>query len=319
MLFRNYQTIQYTIGNKTVSLVDIFRNITFTNTETSLAYDDYYLDDGETPEDVSVRLYGTTSYSWLVLMVNNIAHIKEDWYISTEEFKKQQEIDFGGDALYIPALPDLQPGDILVKVTATAADNLTAQAIDTQNYRHISNFDPYFRKIRAISGTGGISAGDYILFARQNTANGTVNPITFLNQEETPKLTDFTNVLYKESYGNSVDFFYNSSNVVIDAYRTSPSGTTSINANTLYTNSADTTTENNFASSIIYKYGVSGGSQYLTDNNFYKKTISELEFDKYIKKQKIRVLRKDYLTPVLLAVENALQSDTIGKKLRIEI
>lgn len=319
MLFQNYKTIEYTIGNKTVTLVDIFRNITFTNTDTSLAYEDYYIDDGETPEDIAGKLYGVTSLSWLVLIVNNIAHIKKDWFISASDFKKQQETDFGGDAFYIPALPDLQPGDIFVKVTATAADNLTATTISTSNYRHVAEFDPYFRRVRGIYGAGGITAGDYILFARQNPNNGTVVPITFLNQEETPQTTNFTNVLFKEPYEKSVTYFYNSNNVVIDPYRISPSGSTSINSNTLYTNSGDTATENNFAFSILYKYGISGGDGYLTPNNLYKKTVTEQEYDKYLKRQKIRVLKRDYVTPVIVAVENALRSDTIGKKLRIEI
>lgn len=319
MLFKDYKTIQYTIGNRTVSIIDIFRNITFLNTDTSLAYDDYYIGDGETPEDISAKLYGTTSLSWLILMVNNLAHIKEDWFISQEDFKKEQERDFGGDAFYIAALPDLKPGDVFVKVTATAADNLAAESVNINNYRHIADFDPYFRKIRGVCGGGDFSPGDLILFARQNPENGTVTQLFFDNQEATPQSTDFTNLLYKEPYGNSVNYFYNSQNVVIDPYRISPSGSTSINSNTIYTDSTDTTTENNFALSVLYKYGVCGGTTYLTNINLYKKTVTENEFDKYIKKQKIRVLRKDYLTPVLLAVENALQSNTIGKKLRIEI
>ena len=319
MLFRNYQTIEYTIGNRTVALLDIFKNITFVNTETSLAYDDYYIQDGETPELIAGKLYGTPSFSWLIMMVNNLVHIKDDWFISAEDFKRQQESDFGGDAFYIAALPDIKPGDIFVKVTATASDNLAAASVSISDYRHIAEFDPYFRKIRGICGAGTISPGDLILFARQNPENGTVSQIVFNNQDSTPKETDFTNLLFKEPYGKSVNYFYNSQNVIIDPYRISPSGSTSINANTTYTDSTDFATENNFALSILYKYGVCGGSTYIEQNNFYKKTVTEFEYDKYIKKQKIRVLRKDYLTPVLLAVENALQSNTIGKKLRIEL
>lgn len=316
MLFKNYETIQYRIGNRTVNLVDIFRNITFKNTETSLAYDDYYIQDGESPEDISAKLYGSTEYSWLILMVNNIAHIKDEWFISAEDFIKEQERDFGGDAFYISALPDLVPGDILVKVTATASDNLAADIVDINTYRHVAEFDPYFRKIRGICGAGSFSSGDLILFARQNPENGTVTQIFFDNQESVAKTTDFTNILFKESYSSSVEYFYNGQNLIIDPYRLNASGSTSINANTLYTSETDTTTENNFALCILYKYGACGGT---APFGLSKKTVREDEYDKYIKKQKIKVLRKDYLSPVIIAVENALQSNTIGKKLRIEI
>lgn len=319
MLFRNYETINYTIGNRTVSLVDIFRNVVFANADTSLAFDDYYIDDGETPESVSAKMYGTTSFSWLILLVNNILDIQKDWFVSASDFKAQQERDFGGESFYIPALPDLQVGDILVKVTATAADNLTAENISIQDYRHIAEFDPYFRKIRGISGSGTIETGDLILFARQDTSNGTVNPILFLNQEGTPKTTNYTNVIFKEPHAQSVVYFYNSNNVVIDPYRVSPTGATSINANTLYTNSDDTLTPNNFAFSILYKYGISGGDDYLRSNNLIKMTVAEEEYTKYLKKQKIRVLKKDYLAPVVNSLESALQSNAVGRRLRIEI
>ena len=316
MLFNNYQTIQYKIGNRTVSLVDIFKNITFLNTETSLAYDDYYIQDGESPEDISANLYGTTSLSWLILMINNIAHIKDDWFVSLDEFKKQQENDFGGDAFYISSLPDIKPGDIFVKVSSTAADSYEAQMVDITNYRHVADFDPYFRKIRGICGSGAFSDGDSILFARRDITNGTINPIYFFNGESTPKETNFTQVLHSEPYGKSVDYFYNGQNVVIDPYRINAAGSTSINANTIYLSTTDTITENNFALCILYKYGACGGT---APFSLYKKTKTESEYDKYIKKQKIKVLKKDYLTPVIVAVENALQSDNIGKKLKIQI
>jgi hypothetical protein len=314
MLFKDYDTITYKIGNRSVTLVDIFRNITFTNIETSKAFDDYYIQDGETPEIVAERLYGTTSLSWLVMLVNNFNHIKNDWFVSAEEYQKTQDRLYGGDAIYIPALPDIKVGDILVKVTGTASNGATA--VNKQIYRHIADFDPYFRKIRGICGSGGLTAGDLILFARQNPENGTVTPIYFTDQSGNSTTTNYTNITLIEPYGKSVLYFYNSYNVIIDPYRIGASGSTSINSFTTYLNTSDTTTENNFAYSLLYKYGLCGGT---APSNLYKKTVTENEYAKYIKKQRIKILRSEYVNTVVLAVENALQSDTIGKKIKIEL
>jgi hypothetical protein len=316
MLFKDYNKIQYQIGGKTITLLDIFKNISFANVDTSLAFLDYYIQDGETPEIVSARMYGTTSYSWLVLLVNAYSSVKFDWFVSAEEYSRFTEDNFGGDAAYISALPDIQQGDIFVKVTAYS-DN-TATTVNTSAYRHIAEFDPYYRRIRGISGGGTFESGDLILFARRNGENGTVTPIQFGNtaSDENRQLTDFTELIFIEPFENSISYLYDSNNVIIDPYKTSVSGITSINSYTLYSNPGDTLTVNNFASSIIYKYGKSGGPP---ETGLFKKTIGEGEYDKYIKKQKIRVLKSDYLPSILSAIETALASNEIGKKFTVEI
>jgi Base plate wedge protein 53 len=314
MLFKNYSTIEYVIGNKTVTLLDIFRNISFTNIETSKAFDDYYIQDGETPETVSAKLYANTAFSWVVMLVNNLANIKQDWFQSQFAEMRYQESTIGGDAIYIPALPDLVPGDILVKVTATGPNG--ASAIDNQIYRHIADFDPYFRKIRGICGAGQFTTGDLILFARQNSNNGTVNPLEFEDQSGTGTKINYTSILLSEPYRKSVIYFYNSSNVVIDPYRTGASGSDSIKSSTTYLNPNDVLTENNFTYSLLYKYGLSGGT---APDNLLKKEVGSDVNDKYLKKQKIKVLKPEYLTTVVNAIENALQSNELGKIIKIEL
>lgn len=319
MLFKIYDKITYTIGNREVTLSDIFRNVSFSNVETSKAFDDYYIQDGETPELVSVRLYGTTSYSWLIMLVNSYTSVKEDWFISQLDYAKKKEVEFGGDAFYVPALPDLKPGDILVKVTGltgTTGSNRAASGISAGHYRHISDFDPHFRKIRGVCGGGTFASGDRILFARQNPVYGTVDTLYFDDQGSKPSQVNYTNILYKEPYETSILYLFNSYNVIIDPYRLSISGATSINSDTTYLSTTDTLTENNFARCLLYRYGACGGT---LPTGLSKKTIGEDEFAKYLKKQKIKVLKNEYIGSVVSAIENALQSSEIGKTLRIEL
>jgi len=314
MLFNTYSQIVYKIGGKEITLSDIFRHIVFIDVDTSLAFDDYYIQDGETPESVSLRLYGTTNLSWLIMMVNGFNSLKADWFPSESEYKRSLDTNFGGDAFYVSALPDIQPGDILVKVTGfTGASMETASSVDISTYRNIENFDPYFRKIRGICGSGTFANGDNILFARKDTNNGTVNVIQFNSYHSAPLVTDHTKVIYTERYQNSVEYFYTSTNVVIDPYRYSVSGSTAIDSNTLYLNESDTTTPNNFARCILYKYGACGGSV----SGLIKKSVGEENFNKYIRKQKIKILKPEYLTSVVSVIENTIQSNEIGKVIKI--
>lgn len=46
-------------------------------------YDEYDIRDGETPEIVSDRFYGTTLYHWLILHVNDILDPRYEWPLST--------------------------------------------------------------------------------------------------------------------------------------------------------------------------------------------------------------------------------------------
>lgn len=316
MLFNNYSQIVYKLGDREVTVADIFRNVAFVDVDTNNAYDDYYIQDGEKPEDVALKLYGGSTFSWLVMMVNGFNHIKNDWFMSESEYKTNQDSNYGGDAFYIKALPDIQPGDILVKVSGfTGASMENASTIDVSVYRHIANFDPYFRKIRGISGSGTFQNGDSILFARRDSQTGVINPIIFDSFHSVPLNTNHTTIIYTEKYQNSVQYFYTASNVVIDPYRYSITGSTGIDSDTLYVSESDTLTENNFARCVLYKYGACGG----TVSGLIKKSVGEENFNTYMRKQKIRVLKPEYLTTVMSVIKNAIQSNEIGKVIKIVI
>lgn len=314
MLFKNYPQITYKIGTKDITLVDIFKNISFTNVDNNKAFDDYYIQDGETPEIVSLKFYGTTSYSWLVLLVNNILDIKKDWFVSAREYNTQKENKLGGDAIYIPALPEIQPGDILVKVTST--DYPFSTAIDNTVYRHVSEFDPYLRVVRGISGSGQLYRGDIILFARQNS-DGTVIPIQFNDQGQSPTTTDYTNIIHIEPYENSVDYFITGNDVILNPYMdvVHPGGT-AISPISTYLDDTSPDEPNNFGNTLLYYYMNNEGGLPV---NTSKSTKGTNEYNKYIAKQKIRILKQELISSVLSAIQNALNGDNVGKIFKVEL
>jgi hypothetical protein len=54
--------------------------------QTQVLLYDYIVSDEERPDTVSVRLYGTPTFTWSILLVNNIQSLY-DWPLSTDELK----------------------------------------------------------------------------------------------------------------------------------------------------------------------------------------------------------------------------------------
>tara|TARA_Y100001951_G_scaffold71491_1_gene58404 strand:- start:64 stop:591 length:528 start_codon:yes stop_codon:yes gene_type:complete len=52
----------------------------------TLLYDTYDVRDGESPESIAFKLYGSTEYHWVILYVNNIVDRYHDWPMSGQQF-----------------------------------------------------------------------------------------------------------------------------------------------------------------------------------------------------------------------------------------
>jgi len=316
MLFKNYPEIVYKLNNKEISLTDIFKNIAFTNTDNNLAFLDYFIQDGETPEMVSAKYYGTTEYSWLVLLVNNIADVKTEWFEDQATFQANKDLNYSGESYYFSSLPDLQEGDIMVKVNYVNGTEVTG--IDTSIYSVIKSFDKRMRMARSVVKSGTFGSKDKVLFARKNK-DGILDIITFPNptdSSETPSETKHTIIQYVTTYENTVDYFYTNNNVIIDPYKKSLEYSSGINSNTTYTNENDALTENNFAKTLLYEYMTKQGRP---TSGAFVRTIGKNLFDEYVKKQKIKVLKPEYLQKVLSGIEFTLNSNAVGTIFRIQV
>ena len=83
-----------------------------------------------------------------------------------------------------------------------------------------------------------------------------------------------------------------------------------------YTNPSDSLTIQNFAKTLIYNYGTSGG---ILPDSIIKITKDSDTFNKYIKRQKIKILKPELLSIVLTTLDNAIQSDTVGRIFKVEL
>lgn len=94
-MIKYFQTLPkefYFQGNESSSL-DIVTNITSLVSingdlkNNGVAFYDYLVEDGETPEIVAHKFYGNSNKHWIVLMMNDIAHPQFDWPLSTNSLE----------------------------------------------------------------------------------------------------------------------------------------------------------------------------------------------------------------------------------------
>lgn len=90
--FAQFPKIQYDIkGDGNVNVIpDIFRRIKLKNKirDNLVILDKYDLTDGEKPEDVAFKIYGSVDYYWVVLLVNNVVDRYYDWPMGFQEFEE---------------------------------------------------------------------------------------------------------------------------------------------------------------------------------------------------------------------------------------
>lgn len=97
MYFKNFPTIKYEVapaGYKTpaknVALLDITTNIRFKKQilENITAYDYYTVEDGDTLEIISEKLYDSPNYNWLLMLLNDIYDYRSDFLMDQETFDR---------------------------------------------------------------------------------------------------------------------------------------------------------------------------------------------------------------------------------------
>lgn len=102
--FKNFPTAQYDLffDNQKSEVVDIFRIVKvkkeFKDDITFYTY--YTIQDGERPDVVSTKLYGTPDHFWTFFMVNDhLVNIHTDWPLSTTDLQKLIDKKYAGTVL----------------------------------------------------------------------------------------------------------------------------------------------------------------------------------------------------------------------------
>lgn len=100
-LFDDFPQITYSLDDgKSVQIItDVLRRVVLAEEfkNNTAFFEDYEVLEGETPEDVSYRFYGTQNLHWLILMANDIINPRFEWPLTGEQMFKQASKIYGGD------------------------------------------------------------------------------------------------------------------------------------------------------------------------------------------------------------------------------
>jgi hypothetical protein len=149
--FSKFPTINYTFD--TSQLVVAFNIADFTrrviaedvNLATTLAYDEYDIQDGDTPEIVSDRIYNNPAYHWVILLANGIIDPRFDWPLSVNAFNNYVEdkyVDPGAVHHYVNADGDTVHSSYAG--TKIAISNYDYELAINENKRRIRIVKPQF-------------------------------------------------------------------------------------------------------------------------------------------------------------------------------
>jgi hypothetical protein len=98
-LFESFPLISYTLddGDTEQVVTDIFRRAILSKEflDNNSYFELYDVLDGETPEELSYRYYGTQDLHWLVLLTNNIVDPRFEWPLGQDNLIKQTQNKYG--------------------------------------------------------------------------------------------------------------------------------------------------------------------------------------------------------------------------------
>ena len=93
--FNEFPLVQYNlsgVNGKTVEVTDIWRKVKVrTKIANNLSlFDKFDVPEGDSPETVAYKVYGSTDYFWVVCLLNNVVNRYYDWPL--DEFNFQQYV-----------------------------------------------------------------------------------------------------------------------------------------------------------------------------------------------------------------------------------
>lgn len=103
--FKDVNTIQYAMSanhagvSEYINIKDYFSNMVVRRDvfAKDTIYENYYISNGERPDQISYKLYGDEQYYWVILQINGITDYYNDWPLSYSECEDHIKKKYGGD------------------------------------------------------------------------------------------------------------------------------------------------------------------------------------------------------------------------------
>ena len=101
--FNKFPNTSYEFNRQTSVVKDIFRRSAFVSEYRPYSdlFEGYLIKDGETPEFLSMKFYGDSSYHWLLMVFNEIHNIHSDWPMNQLSLEQYCQAKYGEYAFAI--------------------------------------------------------------------------------------------------------------------------------------------------------------------------------------------------------------------------
>lgn len=163
-------------GNS-ITVTDILSTIktyeVFRNTKYSIPY---YVREGDTPESIAKKMYDKQSYSWIILLVNNMKSVYNDWPLSSiafDSYIKNKYLGLSSIFFYLDSIKNfnIKKGDI---IRSTTSANKTAEVMD---------WNPSLSKLTIKQLTGNFVKDEFVRFVDTTPVVAQIGRVNLYEQD----------------------------------------------------------------------------------------------------------------------------------------
>lgn len=133
--------------------------------------DEYVIKEGETPEQVSYRLYGTTEFHWVIIYLNNITSLLEEWPMTDQQLDAFCAKKYPGTAANVLKTYELSGVELPNGSTTLRLESHISSALNAANFWQVnvgdfvasSSFNTFPRGTQIVSYSLNNTTGEYEL------------------------------------------------------------------------------------------------------------------------------------------------------------
>jgi hypothetical protein len=158
MYFEKFPLVRYDIskdGNLRLA-TDVLRRVAFREKiiEEGALFEEYYIEEGETPEVVAEKVYGDPEMHWIIMLFNKVIDPKYDFPLSEAQLESYLDKVYPGKAYYLDSNTTNTP------VTSNFVKG--ADVFFNLDKGLVRDWDPVTQKLSLEQETGTVGSGDVL-------------------------------------------------------------------------------------------------------------------------------------------------------------
>jgi len=305
--FNKFPRVNYTFDNgKTNKMaIDILKRVGFKSTtkDNSRLFAEHNVMDGDTPEMLAHKAYGSSELHWVILLFNDIINPDYDWPMSGRKLESFIKKKYPGKAFFVTdesggtgtfADVHFERNWTVLGINGNTYSNLQNTSYGSTNAALVHRWDKSLSKLEVTGVSGTFSTGDYIVAIGTSADGSTYNVGAYL-----ARAVD-QNHASVHHFENSID------KTILNPLGAPPYGGTGEQAIAGHTSSAPLHLSlqdsiATFDDTVLQNYIVD-----LTDT--YTKTNFEYETEENEKKRTIKLIRPDYMATVIREFEELMRN-----------